>query len=249
MIEICPPVALAGLFFDIARKSPVSHAWRMIAESVLDSRLITRKRPGKLGFQHGETLVGNAGVHLIAIFLGLPASLPGFALHDRIANLPDQPLARGQSGHNTTAGPLRVYLLHDLLHSAPRRALPALAGPAHQDAEEVQVVLVRLGTEVGTPPDRVAERDHELDVQRDRISLGMGLDGTHEIAGQAMERHRIDRCRPVRLRYWYVHFALRRTRSHAVYASRVRPDREGCANSIGTTDAGSLPRSRRWPSA
>jgi hypothetical protein len=43
MMEMCAPLAVAGLFFVSTRNSPVSHACRMSGLSVEPSRPITRK--------------------------------------------------------------------------------------------------------------------------------------------------------------------------------------------------------------
>src|SRR5262249_39470838 len=103
-----------------------------------------------LGDEH-EALVGHACIDLLD-----RAVLPEFG--DRIADVRDHALARGEPTLDVVLLPIRVRDFHKLADAAEGRSLTPLRGRARGHYEQFGSVLVALDLVIGRAADGVPER-------------------------------------------------------------------------------------------
>ena len=62
----------------------------------------------------------------------------------------------------------------------------SLAALSHQDGKQLQRVAIRFCNEVWLAVNHVPERDQQLDQDRNRVSLGVWLDGSENVTGETV---------------------------------------------------------------
>ena len=84
--------------------------------------------------------------------------------------------------------PLAIRGLHELADVTPAHALAAFRGLAHEARVDLKVVRVRSHPEVGSAADGIPEGGEQVDQDRHRVGLGVGLDGLDDLAWQPVKR-------------------------------------------------------------
>ena len=104
-----------------------------------------------------------------------------------VAHVPDEPLARRETGDDPLGHEGLVEIFDDGLDRVPGAALSPRARGTDQDDELVGPVPARAYPEVRAATERGSEADEELDQDRDRVCLGRRCERADELADDACE--------------------------------------------------------------